>query len=319
MSKNGSFTISLDFELYWGMRDLIAIEKYADNIRNVKVAIPAILDLFTRYEIHATWAVVGFLFAKNKKELLPYLPDESPGYEQKKYDPYEYIQHDALDPQDHFAPGLIALISSTPHQEIGTHTFSHYYTLEKGQTSTQFLKDLEAAKAIHSPSLPAIHSIVFPRNQYNQGTLQVVKDVGIKCYRGNPEYWLYQPRIFQNENILIRILRITDAYINISGKNSFVITHDASGLVNVPASRFLRPISPGLKWLENLRFKRIERSMTYAAKNKENYHLWWHPHNFGKNISENIRFLERILQHYKFLQEQYGFQSRSMGEYQTNH
>jgi hypothetical protein len=54
--------------------------------------------------------------------------------------------------------------------------------------------------------------------------------------------------------------------------------------------------------------------MTYAAKNQLIYHLWWHPHNFGVDQSENFSMLEEILQHYSFLNEKYAYQSYSMSE-----
>jgi hypothetical protein len=31
-NKKGIFTISLDFELYWGMRDKTTIENYSNNL-----------------------------------------------------------------------------------------------------------------------------------------------------------------------------------------------------------------------------------------------------------------------------------------------
>jgi hypothetical protein len=54
--------------------------------------------------------------------------------------------------------------------------------------------------------------------------------------------------------------------------------------------------------------------MTYAAKRGEVFHLWWHPHNFGINQKENLKFLNSILQHYTFLKEKYGFESLSMND-----
>ncbi|MEO6135549.1 MAG: hypothetical protein ABIP35_10380, partial [Ginsengibacter sp.] len=113
----------------------------------------------------------------------------------------------------------------------------------------------------------------------------------------------------------IRILRVMDAYFNLSGQNTFVIDKKEQPLVNVPASKFLRPYSKRLSFLENLKFKRIKNAMVYAAKNNENYHLWWHPHNFGKNMDENLQFLERILIEFSALKKQYGFVSKSMNEY----
>ena len=64
-SKYGIFTVSLDFELYWGVRDKRTIEDYEKNLEGAKKAIEVILEVFEEYEVHATWATVGFLFAKN--------------------------------------------------------------------------------------------------------------------------------------------------------------------------------------------------------------------------------------------------------------
>ena len=36
MDKQGYFVISLDFELFWGVRDKRTIEAYGKSIRNVK-------------------------------------------------------------------------------------------------------------------------------------------------------------------------------------------------------------------------------------------------------------------------------------------
>lgn len=156
----------------------------------------------------------------------------------------------------------------------------------------------------------------FPRNQYKNEHLKIIKSLGIDFYRGNQKLWLYKPRPLAKEYLWFRLIRLSDAYINLSGHNTFILdATDQNISLNIPASRFLRPYTPKLKRLENLRFYRIKRSMTYAAKNNKNYHLWWHPHNFGKNIEENLRFLERILKLFNTLNIQFGFISKSMNEY----
>ena len=202
------------------------------------------------------------------------------------------------------------------HQEIATHTFSHYYTLEEGQTYQQFKKDLESAISAQSFMGQECQSIVFPRNQFDSEHLKIIKSLDINFYRGNPRYWLYKPRKFQREHTWFRLIRLADAYINISGYNTFTTGGSVeSDPTNVAASRFLRPYTPQLRKFENLRFRRIQRSMLYAAKYNKNYHLWWHPHNFGKNIEENLHFLERILKLFQTLNLQFGFTSKAMGEY----
>ncbi len=67
--KKGIFTVSLDFELYWGFRDKRNIREYEENLKGVEKAIEGTLDLFDKYDIHATWAIVGFLFAQDIEEL----------------------------------------------------------------------------------------------------------------------------------------------------------------------------------------------------------------------------------------------------------
>ena len=315
MNANGHLTISLDFELYWGMRDVQSLESYQEHIRNVHIVIPELLNLFKKYEIHATWAIVGFLFLKNKEELVNRFPAELPSYEGDQFNPYIYIEKNDLQNEYHFASASIELIKNTPNQEIGTHTYSHYYTLEDGQTNSQFQKDIEAAISIQSKVAKPCKSIVFPRNQYNDEHLKIVKNLNINYYRGNQKFWLYNPKPFYKESMWLRIIRLADAYINISGQNTFKLEKNNSNLpVNVRASRFLRPYTHRLRSLEKLRLKRIQRSMRHAAKHNENYHLWWHPHNFGKNQEKNLDFLEKILIEYKSLNKEYGFESKAMCE-----
>ena len=54
--------------------------------------------------------------------------------------------------------------------------------------------------------------------------------------------------------------------------------------------------------------------MSAAAKRGKIYHLWWHPHNFGIQISENFSFLEKILLHFQKLKAAYNFESMSMAQ-----
>ena len=58
--------------------------------------------------------------------------------------------------------------------------------------------------------------------------------------------------------------------------------------------------------------------MNFAAKNDQNYHLWWHPHNFGADLDKNLEILERILSHYKWLNTEFGFESRNMRYFVKN-
>ncbi|GAX89384.1 polysaccharide deacetylase family protein [Effusibacillus lacus] len=316
MSKPGTFVISLDFELYWGVRDKTTIDEYKDNLLGVRQAVPALLDLFQEYQIHATWSVVGFLFARTKEELFRAIPLKKPRYVNPYLSPYHTLHEIGMNEQEdpfHFAPSLIEKILSYPNQTIGTHTFSHYYCLEKGQNMETFRDDLLSAIQIASTYNVRLESLVFPRNQFNGEYLSICEELGIKCYRGNPSSWIYRANNQEDPSLLKRLARFCDAYINISGHNCHSFEKIKSAYpFDIPASRFLRPYWSRLDMFESLRLKRIQSDLTYAAKNGLVYHLWWHPYNFGVNLEKNLSFLKKILAHYGKLRMEYGMNSLNM-------
>lgn len=316
MDKNGKLIISLDFELFWGVRDKLNLDNYKENILGSRKVIPKILHLFDKYEIHATWAAVGFLFFNNYEELVASLPDKIPQYKNIEYSPYEFIKSidDKFEKDYIFAPKLIEKIIKTENQEIGSHSFSHYYCLEEGQDRYSFKSDINSAKKAAEKFKIDIRSYVFPRNQINNEYLPTCFETGIECYRGNETSWIYKERSDTRESIFRRGLRLLDSYINISGHNCYHLKKITGEILNIPASRFLRPYSNKLRIFERLKIKRILSDITYAAKNGQVYHLWWHPHNFGQNSDKNLENLEIILKHFRKMKNQNEMQSINMGE-----
>ena len=312
MSK-GIFTISLDFELFWGVRDHRTLENYGENIRNVHLVVPRLLELFTKYNVHCTWATVGFLFFKGKQEMLSYLPADRPDYHKKEYDPYPYLEQNELESKYHFAPALIEQIRRTPGQEIGTHTFSHFYSLEKNTTVGQFKSDLQAAIKIAQEKGIEINSIVFPRNQYSDEHIKACLQEGIKIYRGNELSGAYKPISRENESIARKGIRFADAYINITGNHCHAVPAPGD-IINIPASRFLRPYKPKLKMFDGLKLERIKQGIKFAADRGLIYQLWWHPHNFGKYMDENFNFLEKALKFYEQLNHEEKIESLNLME-----
>jgi len=314
--NRGIFTISLDFELHWGVMPRLSVKDYESNLKGTKESIFQTLDLFNKYQIHATWATVGFLFFEDKQSLKKALPTKRPKYSNSKYNPFpllETIGETEAEAPYHLSPTLIDAIQKVPFQEMATHTFSHYFCLEKGQTTEEFHADLQAAIEIAAAKNITLKSIVFPRNQYNTSYLETCGQLGISNVRGNPSHFIYQPRRREEEKAYIRLLRLLDAYINLAGHQIQSIKIE-NGVCDIPASRFLRPYNSKLALLEKIRLRRIKKEMTQAAKQNKVYHLWWHPHNFGASTEKNMSFLEKILLHYKKLKQQYNFQSLNMEE-----
>jgi peptidoglycan/xylan/chitin deacetylase (PgdA/CDA1 family) len=312
VSKNGNLLISLDFELFWGVHDKRNIKEYGDAILAVRQVLPKMISDFDQYNVKCTFATVGFLFSTNSEELKKYLPRKKPGYSKEKLSPYPLIKNLSSTGEYYFAPKLIELIKRSGNHEIATHTFSHFYCLEDGQQKEDFNDDIAAAVSIAAKKNIALNSIVFPRNQVNEDYFSILKKNGIKAYRGTEKSWFYVPDKGENESLIKRLFRLVDSYINISGHHTFKFNRGNSTLYNLPSSRFLRPFNPKLRWIESLRIKRILKGMNYAAKNNEIFHLWWHPHNFGRNQKENFIALRKILNHYAFLNKTYGFKSTTM-------
>lgn len=315
--KIGALVISLDFEIHWGVRDYKSADgDYRPHLLGERQSVPAMLTLFREFEVAATWATVGFLFARSKADLEKYKPAVLPVYNDKLLFPYdETVGEDETDDLLHYAPSLIRQIQQTPRQEIGTHTYSHYYCLEPGQTAESFAADLQSAIAVAETYSLRPTSIIFPRNQHNPKYEQILKQNQIFCFRGNQQSWMYYVSENNRKKPHYRAARLADAYINLSGHNTVKWENVwKNELANVPASFFLRPYSKKLEMLENLRLKRLTEGVKYAAKNKEIFHLWWHPHNFGVNLDENISFLRKILEVYRKCSEEYGMQSLTMTE-----
>jgi hypothetical protein len=127
---------------------------------------------------------------------------------------------------------------------------------------------------------------------------------------------MYRPRPRGEETLAVRAPRLIDGYISLSGPKyvRWEEIAQSSGIHDVRASMFLRPYSTQRKSLEPIRLRRIAGGIRAAAKNRGIFHLWWHPHNFGKNIPENLEFLRSVLKVFAEQRQVHGIQSLSMIE-----
>lgn len=309
----GQLVISLDFEKFWGIRDHSSIEDYRLNLERVDTICLEMLKLFSEFEIHATWATVGLLAFDNKDELLKMLPKQKPLYSDINLSPYDYILENELEYKFHFSPNIINKISYAKNQELASHTFSHYYCLEPGQTESSFAADLKLnIKVIKNKFGVEMSSIVFPRNQVNKEYLKVLTKNNIKCYRGNETNWIYRKKM---SLMLKRGLRLIDSYLNITGSNTYELKDIKKEFpYNIPSSSILRPVKANNSLLKRLKINRIKSQMTHAAKCDKLFHIWWHPHNFGNDIDANVLFLKEIFNHFDFLKNKYGMCSLNMKE-----
>ena len=309
----GSLIVSLDFELFWGMLDRCPLEAYQDHVLGGREAIPELLALFQKYGIHATWAAVGFLFAENFEELSGFFPEQRPSYLNKAVDPYGTFAKIGTNEREapcFYASSLLGRISETPGQEIGSHTFSHYYCREKGQTPEQFAADMKAARAIGEAHGYVLTSAVLPRNQCEPEYTRILRDCGFTAYRDEENDWIHEKIKFRP---LLRLLRLVDVYVPLTGQGGYRPRRE-DGVWNLTGSRMYKPIFRPLEFLEGLKLRRIKKQMLHAAKNGLTFHLWWHPHNIGVRTREHLQQLEEIFHYYAQLRETYGMESLNMRE-----
>lgn len=309
-----TFIVSLDFELFWGVQQLMPLGEYEEHVLGGREAAVKMLKLFEKYGIHATWDTVGFQMAENYEELKAFFPPEQlrPTYDNPIMSSYRMFDSIGTDEQTapcFYAPSLVREIQKYPHQEIGCHTFSHYYCREPGQTTEQFEADLRSAIALAESKGIHMTSLVFPKNETTPEHVAVARKLGFTAYRDEEHDWIHRVRPFQ----LLRAFRLLDAYFPLSGDGSYV-PESKNGLVDLTGSRVYRAYFKPLAFLEGMKLHRIKKQMLHAAQKGQTYHLWWHPHNVGVRQELHMQQLEEIFSYYAELHKRYGMQSLNMRE-----
>ena len=314
--RPGALVVSLDFELHWGMRDHTRDDspEFAD-LAPSRQTVADLASVFADRGVRATWATVGCLFASTAAELGAHLPVDRPSYRNSAFDPYVQAvgRDEAADPE-HLAGSLVDLVASTPGQEVASHTFSHYYCLETGQTEEQFRADLGAAQSIAAARGLHLTSLVLPRNQWNPRYAAAVADSGFTSFRGPQPTRGHGAQAHDDHRAVDRAARLLDTYLGAAPPPTFSWDDRLGphGLCDLPASAFLRPYAPQRRRLDPLRLRRLTAGMRDAARRGRIFHLWWHPHNFTRHPTESFAFLGRLLDEFDRLAGSEGMRSLTM-------
>jgi len=307
--------LSLDLELHWGARDHTApTPGVAEDLIASRSMVLRLAELFARRGISATWATVGLLFATTAEEARSFAPASRPGYSRSELDPYtEPIGATEQEDPLHLAGGLVGRLARIRGQEIASHTFSHYYCLERGQDEQDFRADLAAAQRIAAERGIRLRSLVLPRNQWRADFARTVLDSGFECIRGPQPGWPHRPRRGEDTGMAVRATRLAGSYAGPALPTfSWSDIEEPSGLCNIPASAFLRPASPRTRSLQPLQHRRIVAALRQAAGQGRIVHLWWHPQNFVPHADANVEQLNRLLDEFDRLRVTDGMQTLAM-------
>lgn len=215
----GSVVVSVDAELGWGHHDLE--DPPMDRIEGARAGWSHLVDLFDRYDVPATWAVVGHLLLDDCDGLHGDHPASAGWFARERG---EWRSR----PDLRFGRGLIEeLREADADHDIGCHTFSH---VEFGAPGTS--RELAAAEVRESLAAARSRgleprSFVFPRNNVDHRS--VLAAAPFTCYRGVSPV---SPR-----GRLRPLRKLSRA---IRGHPLLVEpTVDGHGLVNIPASLYL--------------------------------------------------------------------------------
>lgn len=277
----GTLVISLDFEMFWGMADVSAASNLASSMRRVHEVVPRLLKLFETYGVHATWATVGGMMAHDDAEFLRYLPKPAAPQTARMLDKLGIGQPDGAKkcPREIlYAPELIHKVAATPGQEIGTHTYSHYYCSNADSTPEAFAAEIRAAMQIAEDNGYEIHAAVFPRNQLRETYLRAMDSVSPLIFRGEERGWIKS--LSSKYPRLGSVVWYADHYLPLQHCSYDRTEIMQDGRYNVRNSRFYKPYRPQYRLLEAWKLQHYKRDLRRAAKRGEVYHTYWHPHNF---------------------------------------
>jgi peptidoglycan/xylan/chitin deacetylase (PgdA/CDA1 family) len=277
---------SLDFELRWGMHDILGLDRdaYRKNLEGAREAVRRLLDVFAAHGVRATWATVGAVACASWDEYFHRAPP-SPRYADPRLavDP----RYADLDPSGalHFAPDLVALIARTEGQDLGTHTFSHLFLGELGVMQRDAHADHAATLALfHEKFSGAPTSLVFPRNRV--AFLDLYRAAGITAWRDIEPSW-YDRLTRHTNHTLVRALRMRYALTPWR-------THGGSFAGGrTPASLFVRVYLPETAWKLHLAKIAAEARRLKPGRVA---HFWLHPHNLGADLARGTLRMEQALE-----------------------
>jgi peptidoglycan/xylan/chitin deacetylase (PgdA/CDA1 family) len=276
----GYLCISIDLELAWGIWDKPSAEYHERCARQERAIVSRLVELFERYEVRATWAIVGRLLERECGA------DADPIW---------------------FAPELVERVRDMRvAQDIGSHGFSHLYFPVTGRE--QLRADLAAARRVHERFGLPFRSFVFPRNQVAH--LDLVRDAGLRVFRSVDVGWHTRVRERLGGRAG-RVANLADKVLPVPPAVVLPILHD--GLVELPSSMLLmarnglrRAVHPGALYAKAaLGIERARRACGI-------FHLWFHPSNFYYDTPTQLATLEKILRTAADLRDRGRFGIRAM-------
>lgn len=292
----GVFTISLDFELIWGTLDLFGPGRFERACLAERALVPRLLDLFARYEVPATWCVLGHLFLDSCR---PEGGCKHPDIARPRHAwcRHDWFHHDPCGTEEtaplYYSRTLLEAIRACPvPQEVGCHSFSHVIFGDPGCSAATAESEVAACVRLARERGIELQSFAFPRNSV--GHLDVLAAHGFEVYRG-PEPVAGATRAWNNPfkrlAHLWQVLRAAEPPVSDPELTE-------SGLWNIPGSMIYFPMHGLRRFIPlSVRVRRAVKGLEAAARTRRVFHLWFHPTNLADETDRMFIGLEAILGH----------------------
>lgn len=280
-TQKGQFCISLDLELAWGTRGRPVGSSVGPFLDGTRAAVRKLLALFERYDVSATWAVVGgLLLGKGREKRHPLL---------QRKDLADIPQGDCRSQPNWYADDIVnEILSCSVSQEIGCHTLTHQ---EIGADDRSVLRHELAGfdEAASDFGLKPSPTFIYPRGvQFHE---DILDDFGYTSYRGPETKWF--------ESIpgtkLSAVMRLADAKLGLAPQ-THIPKREFGSLWMIPSSQFYSPRLRVGKYVSvQQRVRKAIKGLRKAAIRNGVYHLWTHPFNLGCQTDELLHGIEQIL------------------------
>jgi peptidoglycan/xylan/chitin deacetylase (PgdA/CDA1 family) len=292
---NPTFALTLDTELIWGSFDHTDTATFARKYGDYRGTVRRILELLDRYEVPATWAVVGHLFLDECSRDERGRAHAEMAHPRQTGRAADWFADDpctslARDPWWYGVDILDAIQGSRIQHEIGSHSFSHPRFSDPAMTAQMVRSDLEACLSLAKKRGIALRSFVFPRN--SEGHHELLREYGFRAYRGLEPAWH-----LKLTGGIGRAARLLDQVAGVAPPVSRP-TERLPGLWNIPGSAFLshraglRRAIPAAS-----RVRKAKAGVRRAQATGGVFHLWTHPFNIASDPPYMVAILDQILRH----------------------
>ncbi len=287
---SGIFTLSLDTELIWGVVQW-ARKEHEESVAMAREIIDELLGLMDKYDVQATWAVVGHLFLdkcriENGKKHSD-MPRPQYSWLAKDWYDVDPCTDIETDPFFYGKDIIKKIIKAKTKHEIGCHAFSHVIFGEQGCTGEVADAELKKSKELAKSFGIELKSLVFPQNSI--GHLEIVKNNGFTCYRGPDPLWYNS-----YPHLLRKAMHPLD--VGLAMCPPVVEARETlPGLWNIPGSMLYLSCDGVRKLIPvSSRVAKAKKGIDSAIKQDMIFHLWFHPFNLASNMKNMLNGLEEI-------------------------